>query len=148
MAKNGQEVVNTETVNIEELRAQIEAELKEKYEADAKDLLTKEAAKRKKLEDKLKDSEKNLEAQLRAEEKSLKEQLDNFPKISIEIPEDPNNPDDVVPVGWNGIIYSIPRGIPFEVPKPIYDIWKDSHKRTQEVNKRIRESTKKEIEIL
>lgn len=148
MAKNDNQVVSTETVDVAELRAQIEAELKAQFEAEAKEFTEKETAKRKRLEEKLKNTEKNLEAQLRAEEKSLKAQLEEFPKVPIEIPEDQNNPDDVVPVGWNGIIYAIPRGIPLEVPKPIYDIWKDSHKRTQEVNKRIRESTKKEIEIL
>lgn len=94
------------------------------------------------------ESEKNLEAQIRKEEKSLKQQLEEMPKRTIEIPEDPNNPDDVVPVGWNGIIYAIPRGIAFEVPEVIYDIWKESHKKTQEVNKRIRESVKKEITVI
>jgi hypothetical protein len=93
-------------------------------------------------------SEANLEAQIKKEEKTLRQQLESFPKVPIEIPEDPNNPDDVVPVGWNGIIYAIPRGKQFEVPKPIYDIWKYSYEKTKEVNKRIRESTKKEIQVL
>jgi hypothetical protein len=89
-----------------------------------------------------------MEAQIAKEEKSLKKQLDAMPKVSIEIPEDPNNPDDIVPVGWNGIIYAIPRGQQFEVPNVIYDIWRESHKKTQEVNKRIRESVNKEIQVL
>ncbi len=93
-------------------------------------------------------SETSLEAQIKKEEKTLKQQLETFPKVMMEIPEDPNNPDDVVPVGWNGIVYAIPRGHQFEVPKPIYDIWKNSYEQTKAVNKRIRESTKKEIEIL
>jgi len=93
-------------------------------------------------------SEANLEAQIKKEEKTLKQQLDAFPKVMMEIPEDPNNPDDVVPVGWNGIIYAIPRGRQFEVPQPIYDIWKYSYEQTKAVNKRIRESTKKEITVL
>jgi hypothetical protein len=93
-------------------------------------------------------SEKQLEAEIIKQEKSLKAQLDEFPKVPIEIPEDPNNPDDVVPVGWNGIIYAIPVGQQFEVPKPIYDIWKESHEKTKAANKRIRDSINKEIQVL
>lgn len=93
-------------------------------------------------------TEAQLEAQIKKEEKSMKELLNSFPKIMMEIPEDPNNPDDVVPVGWNGIIYAIPRGRQFEVPQPIYEVWKYSYEKTKEVNKRIRESTKKEIQVL
>lgn len=92
--------------------------------------------------------EKNLEAQIRQEEKTLKQVLAERPKVMIEIPEDPNNPDDVVPVGWNGIIYAIPRGQQFEVPDVIYNIWKDSHQKTQAINKRIRESVTREITIM
>jgi hypothetical protein len=93
-------------------------------------------------------SEKQLEAEIVKEEKSLKALLDSFKKVSIEIPEDPNNPDEVVPVGWNGIIYAIPVGQQFEVPEPIYEIWKESHKKTKAANKRIRESVNKEIQVL
>lgn len=92
--------------------------------------------------------ESNLEAQIRQGEKTLKDLLNAMPKVMIEIPEDPNNPDDVVPVGWNGIIYAIPRGQQFEVPQAIYDIWKESHQKTQAINKRIRESVTKEIQIM
>lgn len=93
-------------------------------------------------------SEKQLEKEIAAQEKTLKQQLNEFPKVTIEIPEDPNNPDEVVPVGWNGIIYAIPVGKEFEVPKPIYDIWKESHQKTKEAQKRIDNSTKKELQIL
>jgi hypothetical protein len=93
-------------------------------------------------------SELNLEAEIKKQEKTLKQQLESFPKVMMEIPEDPNNPDDVVPVGWNGIIYAIPRGRQFEVPQPIYEIWKYSYEQTKAVNKRIRESTRKEIQVL
>jgi K(+)-stimulated pyrophosphate-energized sodium pump len=77
-------------------------------------------------------SEKQLEKEIAAFEKTLKQQLNEFPKVTIEIPEDSNNPDEVVPVGWNGIIYAIPVGKEFEVPRPIYDIWKESHQKTKE----------------
>jgi uncharacterized protein (DUF885 family) len=120
-----------------QLRAQIAQDLKEEIKQE---LLAAN-------EEKVSDSERNMEALIAKQEKTLKQQLDAMPKVWIEIPEDPNNPDDVVPVGWNGIIYAIPRGQQFEVPKAIYDIWKESHKKTQEVNRRIRESINKEIEI-
>ncbi|RUS42273.1 hypothetical protein [Cohnella sp. AR92] len=93
-------------------------------------------------------TEANLEAEIRKQEKSLRQQLDEMPKVTIEIPIDENNPDDVAVVGWNGIIYSIPRGIEFEVPVVIRDIWKESHEKTKAVNKRIRESINKEIVIM
>lgn len=92
--------------------------------------------------------EKEQERKIAAVEKSYKKQLEGMKKVSLTIPEDPLNPDDVVPVGWNGIIYAIPRGVEVEVPKVIADIWRESYQKTQEVNKRIRESTKKELKIL
>lgn len=131
-----------------ELREQIEAELRAELAAEQQVAKEKEAELQKQLEEEIKKNEANMEAQLRKEEKSLKKILDEMPKVPIEIPEDPNNPDDVVPVGWNGIIYAIPRGQQFEVPKVIYEIWRESHKKTQEVNKRIRESVNKEIQVL
>lgn len=94
------------------------------------------------------DTEKNLEAKITKDEKALKAQLEAMPKVKIIIPEDPLNPDDVVPVGWNGIIYAIPRGQEFDVPEVIYDIWKESYTKTQAVNKRVRENANKEIKIL
>ncbi len=138
----------TQEVNVDELKAKIEAEIRGEYEAKAKEKDEKDATEREALEEKIKNSEASLEAQIKKEEKSLKQQLEAFPKVKMEIPEDPNNPDDVVPVGWNGIIYAIPRGQQFEVPQPIYDIWKNSYDQTKAVNKRIRESTKKEIQVL
>lgn len=93
-------------------------------------------------------SEKAGEKQIARQENALMKQLNKMKKVNMTIPDDPLNPDDVVPVGWNGIIYAIPRGIEVEVPEVIRDIWKESYEKTQEVNKRIRESTKKEIKIL
>jgi hypothetical protein len=119
------------------LRAQIAQELKEEIK---KEILAE-------IEEEQSEAEKNLEAQIASMDKTLLQQLAKMPKVAIEIPEDPNNPDDVVPVGWNGIIYAIPRGRQFEVPKAIYEIWKESHEKTKEVNKRIRESVTKEIVV-
>lgn len=93
-------------------------------------------------------AEKSLERQIAKAERSYKTQLEGMKKVSLTIPEDPNNPDDVVPITWNGITYAVPRGIEFEVPEVIRDIWKESYEKTQAVNKRIRESVKKEIKIL
>ncbi|WP_342416267.1 hypothetical protein NST83_01180 [Paenibacillus sp. FSL R10-2782] len=93
------------------------------------------------------DLEKQLENQITREEKDFKKQLVKMKKVFMTIPEDPNNPDDVVPVGWNGVIYTIPRGIEVEVPEVIRDIWRESYAKTQEVNKRIRDSVKKELKI-
>lgn len=93
-------------------------------------------------------AEKNMERQLARQESALMKQLNKMKKVKITIPDDPLNPDDVVPVGWNGIIYAIPRGQEFEVPEVIYDIWKESYTKTQAVNKRIRENANKEIKIL
>ncbi|WP_416731368.1 hypothetical protein [Fictibacillus sp. JL2B1089] len=135
-------------INVEELRAQIEAEVKEQYEMEAKKQVEKAENERKKLEEKLSNQEKNLEVKAREHEKTIKQKLDAMKKVSIEIPEDPNNPDDVVPVGWQGVIYAIPRGQQFEVPEVIYQVWKESYEKTKEVNKRIRESIKKEIQVL
>ena len=141
MAKKEEKTLNPlSSEEMAQLREQIAKELKEE--------IKKELLAAKDDDEILTDSERNMEAQIAKQEKTLRQRLDEMKKVSIEIPEDPNNPDDVVPVGWNGIIYAIPRGQQFEVPKVIYDIWRESHKKTQEVNKRIRESINKEIQIL
>ncbi|WP_203289847.1 hypothetical protein [Metabacillus sp. cB07] len=136
-----------QSLNVEELKAQIEAEVRAKIEAEA-EAKVKGAEKAKALaEEELQKLEKNLEAQVKKDEKDTLQKLKAMKKVSIEIPEDPNNPDDVVPVGWQGVIYSIPRGQQFEVPEVIYQIWKESHEKTKEINKRIRDSIKREIKI-
>lgn len=94
-----------------------------------------------------KKNEANLEAEIKNHEKTLIQQLKDMKKVPLEIPEDPNNPGDVVPIGWNGIIYSVPRGKEFMVPYVIRDIWKESYQKTKEVNKRIEQSTTKELKI-
>lgn len=150
MAKNEEQVLSP--LNEDEMAA-LREKIAEEVRAEMKKELKKELAKAKKEAEEdaaeaVSASERNMEAQIAREEKSLRQRLEEMPKVSIEIPEDPNNPDDIVPVGWNGIIYAIPRGRQFEVPKVIYDIWKESYEKTKEVNKRIRESVKKEIEVL
>ena len=83
------------------------------------------------------------------EEISFKKYLDSCPKVPIIIPEDQNNPDDVMSVSLNGVVYAIPRGIQFEVPKPIYDVWKYSYDMTMKANKKMREQMgHKEITVM
>lgn len=92
---------------------------------------------------------KDLENQAKEEIRSAEQQLKDMPKVTIIIPDDPQNPNDkVVPVGWNGVIYTIPRGITVEVPYVIAEIWQDSYARTRAVNQRIEKSTKQEIKVM
>lgn len=81
------------------------------------------------------------------EEKDLKAQLAAMPKKSILIPEDPMNPDDVVPIGWNGIIYAVPRGIEFQVPEVIADIWNQSYALTNKARRKMTVSENKDIVV-
>ena len=93
------------------------------------------------------DLEKNKEAALA--EKSAAQQLKEMKKVSIIIPDDPQNPGDrVVPIGFNGVIYTVPRGVETEVPEAIANIWRDSYVRTRAVNQRIDDSTKKEVKVM
>ncbi|WP_211749924.1 hypothetical protein [Paenibacillus sp. Marseille-Q4541] len=93
--------------------------------------------------------EKQLERQAQMAEKNAKQQLDAMKKVEITIPDDPLNPNDsVVPVGYNGIFYTIPRGVPTMVPEAIADIWRDSYNRTRVANQRIEDSTRKEVKIM
>ncbi|WP_058301697.1 hypothetical protein [Gorillibacterium timonense] len=82
------------------------------------------------------------------QEMSFKQYLDSRPKVKIEIPEDPNNPGDVVPVAINGVIYAIPVGQEFEVPDLIYNVWKESHEKTKAANKKIKITELKELQII
>jgi hypothetical protein len=81
------------------------------------------------------------------DEKSLKETLDAMPKKTLHIPEDDNNPGDVVPIGWNGIIYAVPRGISFEVPEVIADIWQNAYTQTQKAKRKMTITENKEIAV-
>lgn len=89
-------------------------------------------------------AERKTEAQ---EEKTLMEQLQAMPKKTIHIPEDEQNPGDVVPIGWNGIIYAVPRGREFEVPEVIADIWRNAYEQTQKARRRITISELKDIVV-
>lgn len=93
--------------------------------------------------------ELQLEREAAMSEMNAAQQLKAMPKVSLIIPDDPLNPGDkVVPIGFNGVVYTIPRGIQVDVPKAIADIWNDSYNRTRAVNERIDQSTKKEVKVM
>lgn len=134
--------------SIEELKAQIEEEVRAEYEAKLKaetEALTKE---KEAAEERSKAQEAKMEKELAKQEKTMKQRLDAEPKKTIFIPENPINPNEVVPVGVNGVIYAIPVGQEFEVPESIYNVWKYAYDKTREANKRMDEVLKKEIKIL
>ncbi|MFC8561407.1 hypothetical protein [Peribacillus frigoritolerans] len=135
MAKETKQEI--QEINVEELKAQLRAELQQEMEAE------REAAEKKAAKE-----EARLERELAKEEKSMKAILDAQPKKLIHIPENPMNPNEVVPVGVNGVIYAIPVGQDFEVPQSIYETWKYSYDKTRQANKRMEEVLKKEITIL
>lgn len=87
------------------------------------------------------------EGEMARDERNFKAQLDEMPKATIYIPEDPLNPDDVVPIGINGVVYAVPRGQEFQVPKPIADIWNESNKLTIAANRKIKISEKRDVVV-
>jgi hypothetical protein len=91
--------------------------------------------------------EKEIERKIAKEEQSFKEKLAKEKKVSIHIPDDPLNPDDVVPVGLNGVIFAIPRGQTFEVPESIYKVWKYSYDETVKANRKIKVEKNKQIQV-
>lgn len=93
-------------------------------------------------------TEKQIEKEIEKAEVTMKAILAAEKKVPIFIPDDPLNPDDVVPVGINGVIYAIPRGQQFEVPESIYKVWKYSYDETTKANKRIKVEKNKEIQVL
>jgi len=96
-----------------------------------------------------KQAELDLGQEAARAEKSAAQQLKEMKKEKIIIPDDPQNPGDkVVPIGYNGVVYTVPRGVETEVPAAIASIWRDSYERTRAVNQRIDESTKKEIKVM
>lgn len=93
--------------------------------------------------------DKGLERKAASAEKTARQQLDAMKKVPLIIPDDPLNPGDkVVPIGFNGVVYTVPRGIQVDVPEAIYMIYQDSYSRTREANQRIEESTRKEVKVM
>lgn len=89
----------------------------------------------------------STEGEMARDERNFKAQLDEMPKESIFIPEDPLNPDDVVPIGINGVIYAVPRGQEFQVPKPIAEIWRESNRLTIAANRKIAITEKRDVVV-
>lgn len=83
-------------------------------------------------------AKKTLQNQVEKFAYKVKEQCDNAPKKSIFIPTDDRNPDiDSLEINLSGYRYFIPRGVECEVPKPIYDIWKESYEKTLAAERKI-----------
>ncbi|WP_028589431.1 hypothetical protein [Paenibacillus massiliensis] len=93
--------------------------------------------------------EKKLEKRAKAAEKTMLQKLRAMKKVEITIPDDTQNPGDkVVPISVNGVIYTVPRGIPTEVPEAVAEVWRDSYNRTRAANQRIEDSVNKEVKIM
>ena len=74
---------------------------------------------------------------------SVKEQLEEEPKVKIFIPVDEMNPElTIAEINLSGYKYQIPRGEEYEVPKSIYEIWKESYEKTLRAERRIAEAGK------
>ena len=74
---------------------------------------------------------------------SVKEQLEKEPKVKIFIPIDEMNPElTIAEINLSGYKYQIPRGEEYEVPKSIYEIWKESYEKTLRAERRIAEAGK------
>ena len=74
---------------------------------------------------------------------SVKEQLEKEPKVKIFIPVDEMNPDlTIAEINLSGYKYQIPKGEEYEVPKSIYEIWKESYEKTLRAERRIAEAGK------
>lgn len=122
----------------DKLREELKAELKAEVEAELKAEVEAEKAK---MQERVKEVERQYtDKYFQEEEESFLEKLKKEPKVKIFIPIDPNNPEEVQVVSINGVVYSIPRGIEKEVPKPIYDIWFESYTKTMAINHRIKVS--------
>lgn len=141
VAKKDETVETKSTLNIDELKAQLKAELRDEIETEI-------VAKQKEKVEKAAKEEAKIEKAIAKEVQTMKDRLAAEPKKTIFIPENPLNPNEVVPVGVNGVIYAIPVGQEFEVPQSIYDTWKYSYEKTREANKKMDKVLKKEIKIL
>ncbi len=94
-------------------------------------------------------NESNVEKMADKREKELLAELKAGPQTMIFIPDDPANPEDkVVPIGINGLFYTVPRGKAVEVPAPVAEIWNDSYARTRIANEKIDRSTSQEVKIM
>lgn len=87
------------------------------------------------------------EREFKKAEKTMKDILAKEKKVTIFIPENPINPNEVVPVSLNGVTYAIPVGQEFEVPESIYKVWKYSYDETRKANAKMAQVLNKEINI-
>lgn len=87
------------------------------------------------------------EREFKKAEKTMKDILAKEKKVTIFIPENPINPNEVVPVSLNGVTYAIPVGQDFVVPESIYNVWKYSYEETRKANAKMAQVLNKEIKI-
>ena len=70
---------------------------------------------------------------------NTKADLEKAEKVNIIFPSDPTNPyDDIQYFNLNGMIYQFPKGEEVQVPRPLYEIWKDSYNRTKKGEARVK----------
>jgi hypothetical protein len=142
---------NTAQTTIDEvaLRAQIETEMKAKIEAELRVKIEAEMKTAQQAKDEaIAKQEAAMEKTFAKQEQSVKAMLKAQKQVAIHIPENPNNPGEIVPVGFNGVIYAIPTGQDFEVPQSIYDTWKYAYDKTREANRKMDQLLNKEITIM
>ena len=143
-------------MDIEKIKAQAKEEAKQELQAELlqakaeakEELQAEHKAEVEALEKKIAADEEKMEKSLDKAEKSIKDYLESCKKVNILIPENPMNPSEVVPVVYQGVIYSIPVGQDFEVPSPIYETWKYSYDMTRKANQKMDKVLKKEISIM
>lgn len=87
------------------------------------------------------------EREMAKAEKTMKQILESEEKVPLLIPVDKLNPNDVVPVGINGVIYAIPTGKEFMVPKSIAAVWRSSYTETIKADEKASRLMTKELEI-
>lgn len=120
------------------LKAELKAELKEEVKAEAMaeleaDIEAKREAAEKASEERALQGEKLLEQQ----EMNTLAKLKAEKHVPILIPLSEIGDNSPVPVGINGVVYTIPRGKEFSVPQSIYTQWKNSYEKTLAANARI-----------
>jgi hypothetical protein len=116
-----------------QIQAMIDAAVQKGKEEALKEIEAKRAEAEKASEERALEGEKKLEQ----EEKSTLAKLKAEKHVPILIPMSEIGDNSPVPVGINGVIYTIPRGKEFSVPESIKKQWEDSYKKTLAANARI-----------
>jgi len=143
---NNQKPTDTKekSIDIEKLKSELKEELKAEVRTEVlQDIEADKAAIAKKNEE----METKSEAMLAKQEKGTLEKLKSENQVDIFIPESEIGDNTPVPVGINGVVYTIPRGKNFKVPESIYKLWYESYTRTAAANRRIKVTKLENAEI-